>query len=599
MITLYFQAASPRLNTDLQKARSALAYKGAMVQRRLPVQTVTSSKLVTAEDREFRRSMVLAREEEIAIAVQEEIVEEKHDPKPAVPAKPGMSTAEKVRQALTEKLSRPVKEEKKVSGQTQHTPNWALDRQKQILKPSPKPVNLDEQVEATREESGSKAEKVEDNEEGMFKPSLSKLAALEKRRERAGAGTEPTVLQFQLRKTPSGTREVSVEKADKPSSPPFRVPLKKTEPVVAQRGSATPDEDKQTFYQSKPHKTTTETTSTVEMRNDAKKESPTRKVELQKTVPEKPPETSLGQDRITVVSLKSTTRGKRSPSPVSPTRTDFTSGLKKRDAKPSPVPKVKPHFTKIQLRSSGHRQSQLERELAIGEEKQENKTEPEGKSMVVATNEELKEESKEEMKEESKEEMKEESKEEMNEEPKEELNKEPKEEMNEEPKDKMKEESKEEKREESKKPGKEKEKEQVVVPSKKGPPPPVKKKVPPPTLSRKPVAVSVPSDGVPGWKKALMERRKSGKFLPPRQVSKTEMPSDADKIPQWKRDLMIRRKRSEDKMKIGSSVSVRNQCSAHCVNNNDQCHTYCRSQKLQPVRIHSGFVMHRNGKYNG
>jgi hypothetical protein len=167
--------------------------------------------------------------------------------------------------------------------------------------------------------------------------------------------------------------------------------------------------------------------------------------------------------------------------------------------------------------------------------------------------------------------MNEEPKIEMNEEPKTEMKEEPKttkleKEVNEEPKkDEEKELKKEPKldqekevKKESKKP-EEKGNEQTVVLRKKQPPPGVKKKTTPPTGRRKAEPVSIPSDDIPEWKKALMEKRKSGKFFPARAISKPEGPLDFNTVPQWKKDLMLKRKKSEDKFKVGSSVSVRNQ----------------------------------------
>lgn len=52
-----------------------------------------------------------------------------------------------------------------------------------------------------------------------------------------------------------------------------------------------------------------------------------------------------------------------------------------------------------------------------------------------------------------------------------------------------------------------------------------------------------------------MEKRKSGKFFPARAISKPEGPLDFNTVPQWKKDLMLKRKKSEDKFKVGSSVS--------------------------------------------
>ncbi|XP_065831265.1 micronuclear linker histone polyprotein-like [Oscarella lobularis] len=72
----------------------------------------------------------------------------------------------------------------------------------------------------------------------------------------------------------------------------------------------------------------------------------------------------------------------------------------------------------------------------------------------------------------------------------------------------------------------------------------------------KPSALPPPSaqvDAVPGWKKALLERRKvSGGPGAARRVSTP--PQSADEVPAWKRDLMKRKKEGEAKRSVSSDV---------------------------------------------
>ena len=75
----------------------------------------------------------------------------------------------------------------------------------------------------------------------------------------------------------------------------------------------------------------------------------------------------------------------------------------------------------------------------------------------------------------------------------------------------------------------------------------------------KPSALPPPSaqvDAVPGWKKALLERRKvSGGPGAARRVSTP--PQSADEVPAWKRDLMKRKKEGEAKRSVSSVSSKR------------------------------------------
>ena len=489
-----------------------------MKNRRLPVCTVSGSKLVTEEIRKQRMAEVIAREETRAQAVQD-VVEDSNREEPIVTSKPVMSTADKVRQALAEKLARPAREETKPTAQQQQVPEWVLARQqKEILKQSSKPGAKD----AALSQSGKNIEAVSDlptsrtvieqqvEEERQFKPSLSKLAALERPRRRSSK--EMPAHQVVLRKTPGSSREGSTEKDVKPS----RVQLKKVERKAdtdqVHSRSITPDTEHEPVSQAKSSSQDQEKGSEEQTGSSEVGDSQERGysgVQLRKASLENKPlaRHSASPPGFTAVQLKSTDQKRHSPSPITNSKPESPSFVKQEEIESSQASDNSPAFTKVRLRSTGTRLSSLERELTTGDSKHEinestaskpeTKVEPAQSHKVENSN------------------------------------------------------KKEEKRlpntPTSEKAGEKPTSERATL---------FAKKRAPPAVSRKPV-VSYVTDDVPAWKKALMERRKMGKAAPIPHAPKQDVPLEADKIPQWKRDLMMRRKKTDDKIKIETTASVR------------------------------------------